>query len=223
MNIRERLLSLADGGYRSFTTRLMPSVDKATVIGVRVPKLRSLARELRGTPEAEALILELPHAYFEEYLLHGFLISYIKDFDECISELDRLLPYLNSWALTDSVSPPVFARDKDKLIAAIDRWLASGSTYTVRYAILMLMKHYLDSDFRPEYMARVAAASSDEYYVNMMISWYFATALAKQYDEAIKYLEERRLSPWIHAKTIQKAKESFRISKEVKAYLESLK
>ena len=223
MNIRERLLALAEDEYRDFSTKLMPSVDKSSVIGIRVPYLRALARELRGAPEAAAFILELPHEYFEEYLLHGFLISHVKDFDECIFELDKLLPYLNSWALTDSISPPVLAKNKDKLIAVIDRWLCSQHSYTVRYAILMLMKHYLDDDFRPEYMARAAAVSSDEYYVNMMISWYFATALAKQYDEAIKYLEERRLSPWIHAKTIQKAMESLRIPKAVKNYLKSLK
>lgn len=223
MTVTERLFALADEDYKSFNTRLMPTVDPETVIGVRVPHLRNLAKEMRRSPEAEQLIRELPHTYFEEYLLHGFLLSYITDFDRCALELDKLLPYLDCWALTDSISPPVFKRNKKGLLPWIDTWLSRGDTYSVRYGILMLMKHYLGDDFRPEYMERVAAVRSDEYYVNMAVAWYFATALASQLGHAIKYFESGSLSPWIHAKAIQKACESCRISREVKDYLKSLR
>lgn len=223
MSIIEELFAMADTSYREFNCALIPTVDKSRVVGVRVPALRALAKSISATPQAEQFLAELPHIYFEEYMVHGFIIECIRDFDRCVEELDRFLPYVDNWAVTDSTSPRILCKHKGRLIVAVERWLASRHTYTVRYAILMLMKHYLDADFRPEYMKRVSEVRSDEYYINMMISWYFATALAKQYDNAVRYLEEYRLSPWVHNKTIQKARESRCLSDDKKAYLGTLK
>ncbi len=221
--IQERLFALQDLKYRDFNAKLNPNIDKDTIIGIRIPTLRALAKELKGTDEAADFLAVLPHEYFEEYQLHSFLIGYIRDFDEAVFEVERLLPYLNSWALTDSMRVKAFDRTPERLLPAVDRWLESGQTYTVRYGILCLMNYFLDGRFQPEYLEKVAAVQSGEYYVNMMIAWYFATALAKQYAAAVPYIEERRLDAWTHNKTIQKAIESYRITEEQKAYLKTLK
>ena len=220
---QKRLFALQDKGYREGSIKLNPSVDPDTIIGIRIPALRALAKELKGTDAAAAFIAALPHQYFEEYSLHTFLIGYIKDFDEAIAQTDRLLPWLNSWALTDSMRIKAFDKDPARLLPTIDKWLGSGDTYTIRYGILCLMNYFLDARFDPCYLEKVAAVRSDEYYVNMMIAWYFATALAKQYEAALPYIENRRLDQWTHNKAIQKAIESYRVTNEHKIYLRTLR
>ncbi len=221
--IQKRLFALQDKGYREGSIKLNPSVDPDTIIGIRIPALRALAKELKGTDAAAAFIAALPHQYFEEYSLHTFLIGYIKDFDEAIVQTERLLPWLNSWALTDSMRIKAFEKDPARLLPTIDKWLSSGDTYTIRYGILCLMNYFLDARFDPCYLKKVAAIRSDEYYVNMMIAWYFATALAKQYEAALPYIENRRLDQWTHNKAIQKAIESYRVTDEHKIYLRTLR
>ncbi len=217
--IQKHLFELQDMAYRDFHSRLMPDIDKETVIGIRVPVLRKYAKSIAGTELSEKFIKELPHRYYEENNLHMMLITGIKDYDRCISEIERFLPYIDNWATCDFPAPKCFENHKEELLPVIKRWIASGETYTIRYGIGMLMRLYLDADFDPEYVKLVAEVKSDEYYVNMMIAWYMATALAKQWDAVIPYIEEHRMSDWVHRKTIQKAVESYRITDEQKRYL----
>jgi 3-methyladenine DNA glycosylase AlkD len=201
----------------------MPTVNPETVIGVRTPDLRKLAKEFSKTPEALEFLKILPHRYYEENNLHGFLIETIRDYDIAIDAVDAFLPYIDNWATCDLISPKVFKKHLPELYGKIKVWLKSDRTYTVRFGIGMLMSFYLDDNFRPEMPELVAGIRSDEYYINMMIAWYFATALAKQYDAALPYIQEKRLDKWTHNKAIQKAIESYRISDETKAYLRALK
>lgn len=217
--IQKQLFELQDMAYRDFHSRLMPGIDKKTVIGIRVPMLRKYAKSIAGTELAEKFIKELPHCYYEENNLHMMLITGIKDYDRCLTEIERFLPYIDNWATCDFPAPKCFENHKEDLLPAIKRWIASSETYTIRYGIGMLMRLYLDADFDPEYLELVAGVKSDEYYVNMMIAWYMATALAKQWDAVIPYIEEHRMSDWVHLKTIQKAVESYRITDEQKKYL----
>lgn len=221
--VRERLFALQDLKYRDFQCKLTPTVTSETVIGVRTPKLRALAKELSSDPEIGEFLTVLPHRYYDENNLHGFLISNKKDFGETVAALNAFLPYVDNWATCDLMSPKAFRKHPPELPGRIREWLTSGQTYTVRFGIEMLMSLYLDEAFSPEYPAWVAAVRSEEYYVNMMIAWYFATALAKQWDAALPYLTERKLSPWTHNKTIQKAVESYRITDARKTYLRTLK
>ena len=221
--ILQRLFALQDLTYKDFQAKLMPTVDKETIIGVRTPLLRKLAKELAKREDIGAYLDDLPHLYYDENNLHGFILCEDKDFARTVERVDAFLPCVDNWATCDLLSPKVFAKHKAELTAHIQRWLASDRTYTLRFGIEMLMSHYLDADFAPEYPAWVAAVESGEYYVNMMIAWYFATALAKQYDAVLPYLTERRLSTWTHNKTIQKAVESYRITDEQKAALKLLK
>ena len=221
--MREELFKLQDVKYRDFQKKLIPTVDPDTVIGVRTPDLRKLANKMRGTPEAEAFMEVLPHEYFDENQLHAFLISEEKDYDRCIRRVEAFLPYIDNWATCDQLSPKVFKKHKDELLTRIRMWMKSDHTYTIRFAIGMLMQHFLDEDFDLQYPDMVAQIRSEEYYVNMMIAWYFATALAKQYEAAVSYLETQKLDVWTHNKAIQKARESYRITPEQKEYLKSLK
>ena len=221
--IQRRLFALQDEGYRDFHAALIPTVDKGLVIGVRSPALRALAKELKGTEVAAAFMEELPHRYYEENNLHAALIGHIRDFEPCLAAVERFLPWVDNWATCDRMNPKALAKDKAALLEHIRLWLQSGHTYTVRFGMGMLMNHFLEEDFREEYLALVASVRSEEYYVRMMQAWYFATALAKQYEAAVTYLEQRRLGAWVHNKTIQKARESYRISDEQKEYLKSLK
>ena len=221
--IVDLLFSKQDIKYRDFQAPLFPNLEKERMIGVRTPELKRLAKELYGSETANKFIETLPHYYFDENQLHAFLISLIKDYQTCLNEVDRFLPYIDNWGTCDQLSPKVFAKHKDELIATVKKWLKSKHTYTVRFAIGVLMQHYLDESFKEEYMEMVASIRSEEYYINMMIAWYFATALAKQWDATIKYIEEKKLSPWVHNKTIQKAVESYRVTDEQKIYLKSLK
>ena len=223
MNIRETLLSLQDGKFAAFQARLIPNVAPERILGVRTPELRKLAKQLRGSSDAEAFLNTLPHEFFEENNLHAFLLCGIKDFERCVRAVEDFLPYVDNWATCDQLRPKAFARNRQALLPRIRSWLNSDRTYTRRFGIGMLMSHFLDEDFREEYLSWVSDIHSEEYYVNMMIAWYFATALAKQYRAALPYIEERRLGPWVHNKTIQKALESYRVSEEHKACLKTLK
>jgi 3-methyladenine DNA glycosylase AlkD len=221
--IQAKLFELQDLGYKDFNCKLIPTVDPDTVIGVRTPALRKLAKELSGEPEIGEFLKLLPHDYYEENNLHGFLIEKVKDYDTVISLLEEFLPYVDNWATCDLMSPKVFKKHLPELYGEIQRWLKSGQIYTVRFGIEMLMSFYLGDAFRPEILELVTAVQTEEYYVKMMVAWFFATALAKQYDAALPIIQNRRLEKWTHNKTIQKAIESYRISDEQKAYLRSLK
>ena len=221
--IRNELFSLQDTDYRDFQKKLRPTVADSAFIGTRTPQLRALAKRLIKREDIDGFLTALPHEYFDEYQLHAFIVSEIKEFDACVAGVERLLPYIDNWATCDQLSPKVFKKHRPELLNYIKKWLHSDLTYTVRFAAGMLMQHFLDEDFDAAYLEAVAGLRSDEYYINMMIAWYFATALAKQYDRALPYIENRRLDTWTHNKAIQKAVESRRISPEQKEYLKSLK
>ena len=222
-DIREEMHRLQDIQYRDLQIRIIPTVKPESIIGVRTPELRRMARQYAASGEAGIFLDDLPHAYFEENQLHAFIISGMKDYAECLEALNRFLPYVDNWATCDQMSPRVFRKHRQELTESIRKWIDSGKTYTVRFGIGMLMEHYLDGDFDPVYPEMAAAVRSDEYYVNMMTAWYFATALAKQYEAVLPYMENRRLDDWTHNKAIQKAIESYRITPEQKAYLRTLK
>jgi len=221
--IQSRLFELQDFAYKEFHSRLMPTVEKEKVIGVRTPALRKLAKEVVKMPEASAFMQILPHTYYEENNLHGFLIESIKDYDTCIASLNQFLPFIDNWATCDMMTPKVLKKYPDKLLEQIKIWIKSEKTYTLRFGIEMLMKFYLDENFKVEYAKMVSQVKSEEYYVKMMVAWYFATALAKQYESVIPMIETKQLEKWTHNKTIQKAVESYRITKEQKEYLRTLK
>lgn len=218
-----RLFELQDKKYRDFQAGLIPNIDPETMIGIRTPELRKLAKAMAKEPDAGKFLAALPHRWFDENQLHAFMISENKDYASCIAQVEQFLPYIDNWATCDQLSPKVFKKNKDDLLCHIREWLKSDKTYTIRFAAGMLMQHYLDEDFDPEYPEMVAAIESDEYYVNMMRAWYFATALAKQYDAVRPYIEKKSLDKWTHNKTIQKAVESYRITPEQKEYLKSLR
>ena len=221
--VRSRLFALQDLEYKSFHANLMPTIDPDVIIGVRTPALRKLAKELWKEYNVNPFLQELPHKYYEENNLHGMFLEQIKDYDTCVRLLNDFLPYVDNWATCDLISPKVLGQHREELLQQISPWIQSGETYTVRYAIGMLMRHFLDEDFRPEYLQTVASVSSEEYYIRMMQAWYFATALAKQYEAALPYIEGKALETWTHNKAIQKAVESYRITAEQKDYLKTLK
>ena len=221
--IRKELFVLQDTKYRDFQVKLIPTVDPDTVIGVRTPELRKYAKQLIKSEDIEEFLTHLPHQYFDENQLHAFILSEMKDYSECVDKVDRFLPFVDNWATCDQMSPKVFKKHRQKLLKEIKRWIRSEETYTIRFGIGMLMEHFLDEDFDPAYPEMVAKIRSDEYYVNMMVAWYFATALAKQYKTVISYIEDQRLDVWTHNKAIQKSVESNRITPEQKMYLKSLK
>lgn len=223
MNITERLFALRDEEYAAFQAKLMPTVDRAKIIGVRTPALRQLAKELKGSREAADFLWQLPHRYYEEDNLHAFLIEKIRDYDECLAALDAFLPYVDNWATCDCMNPKVLKKYPDRTAEKVREWMASGRVYTVRFGIGVLMAYYLDELFDTEYADMVADYRSEEYYIRMMQAWYFATALAKQYDAVLPYIQEHRLEKWTHNKAIQKAVESYRITDEQKKYLKTLK
>ena len=221
--IQETLLAARDADFAAFTAKTIPTLDPDTVLGVRTPALRQLAKDIAKQPDTAEFLRALPHTYFEENQLHAFLLALEKDFDRCNAQTDALLRYIDNWATCDQLSPKIFAKHADALLPFIEAWMRSAHTYTVRFGIGMLMRHFLGKNFAPEYAEAVAAIRSEEYYINMMCAWYFATALAEQYDAVIGYLTERRLPEWVHKKTIQKAIESYRIPPEQKAFLRTLR
>ena len=223
MKIQKELFALQDKEYMKFLSKLTPNVSEDTIIGVRIPEIRKLAKKLVKNNEYEDFLKELPHKYYDENLLHGAIISESKNFEKCIKLLDNFLPFVDNWAVCDTISPKIFKKHKKELIEKIKEWSQSDKTYTCRFGVEMLMTHFLDEDFKKEYLEVVADIHSEEYYVKMVVAWFFATALAKQWDYAVIYLEDNRLDVWVHNKTIQKARESLRISLEKKEYLKKLK
>ena len=221
--IIEELLEQQDKEYRDFQRKLIPTVPTDRIIGVGTPVLPKMAKEMARQEDTKDFLDTLPHHYFEENQLHALILSEEKNFEHCIAGTEPFLPYVDNWATCDQMMPKVFKKHTDELLFYIQKWIASDHTYTIRFAIGMLMRFYLDEKFESEYLKMVAAVKSGEYYVRMMVAWYFATALAKQYDAAVMFLEEKRLEPWTHNKTIQKSVESYRIDDEKKAYLRSLK
>lgn len=222
-NVQTRLFELQDLKYRDFHAKLMPTVNKEKIIGVRTPALRVFAKKYGKTDEAKEYLQILPHQYYEENNLHGLLIEQIKDYDTCLEELERFLPYIDNWATCDMLAVKVVKNHLDTFIDEVYRWMESDHAYTIRFGISMLMRYYLEDAFQMEYPEKVAQIRSEEYYVNMMRAWYFATALAKQYDKILPFIEKQKLDVWTHNKTIQKAIESYRITPEQKEYLRRLK
>jgi 3-methyladenine DNA glycosylase AlkD len=223
MSVYERLLSYQDETYKEFQSKLVPNIDKETIIGVRTPQIRSIVKEIFGTEEANIFLKTLPHQYYEENLVHIFLVSKIKDYNECVKEIERFLPYIDCWPVCDQATPLVFKKNHDKLLPYIKKWIKSNKVYTARFGIRMLMNEFLNDDFKEEYLEWVSSKKGEDYYLKMMIAWFFATALAKQYNATIKYIENKCLDPWIHKKTIQKAIESYRVSDEHKEYLKTFR
>ena len=223
MTILDRLYELEDKEYAAFQAKLTPGVPPESFIGVRVPMVRKLAKELIKANEYADFLQQLPHKFYDENMLHGLLVSEIKDYDRCIAEVDKFLPYVDNWAVCDIMSPKVFKKNKEALLTKIVEWSGSEHLYTSRFGMEMLMSHYLDDDFKPEYLDIPASVHSEEYYLKMMIAWFFATALAKQWDATIPYIENNKLDTWVHNKTIQKARESYRITDAQKEYLKTLK
>ena len=223
MKITKKLFELQDKEYAEFQSKLTPNVDKDKFIGVRVPDVRKLAKQYIQDDESTEFMNSLPHKYYDEDMLHGLLISEIKDYNLCVKELEKFLPYVDNWAVCDIMGPKILKKYSDEFINKIKQWVKSKHTYTCRFAIKMLMSNYLDKEFKTEYLEIPVNIHSDEYYINMVIAWFYATALAKQWDKTILYLEQNKLNIWIHNRTIQKARESFRITDAQKEYLKKLK
>ena len=221
--IRKELKKLQDKGYREMQVTIIPTLEADSIIGVRTPALRQLAKELAKREDISEFFSDLPHKFFEENQLHAFILSGMKDAESCIRLVDEFLPYVDNWATCDQMSPKVFKKHKQLLLEYVDKWIRSEHTYVKRFAIGMLMEHFLDEDFKTSYLTKVSKIRSEEYYVNMMIAWYFATALAKQYEDTLPFIEKQKLDKWTHNKSIQKAVESYRITPEQKEYLKTLK
>ena len=222
-DLHKQLKAKQDLKYRDMQVKIIPAVEPSSIIGVRTPELKAMAKEILKSGDYEDFLKDLPHKYFEENQLHAFIISGMKDADECFEELEKFLPYVDNWATCDQMSPKIFKKHKYELLKRVKEWIRSDEIYTVRFGVGMLMEHFLDDDYDEKYPEMVAKLRSDEYYVNMMIAWYFATALAKQYDTIIPYIEKKKLDKWTHNKAIQKSVESYRITDEQKTYLKTLK
>ncbi len=227
--ITRKLFSLQDEKYRDFQIKLVPGITKKQMIGIRTPDLRALAKEIAATSEtASAFLQELPHKYFEENLIHFFIVAMIKDFDECINQVEKFLPYVDCWPVCDQASPKIFKKNHEKLLSLLKNWISSDHIYTSRYGMRILMNEFLGEDFKTEYADLVVSRMSrkgeaEDYYLKMMAAWYFATALAKNWDQVLPFIEQHKLDPWTHNKAIQKALESFRVTDEHKEYLRRLK
>ena len=222
-DVQKRLFEMQDAEYRDFHAKLVPTMEKTKFIGIRTPMLRKFAKKFGKTEESEIFLQVLPHQYYEENNLHGLLIEQIRDYDKCLEELERFLPFIDNWATCDLLALHMMKKHRDVFIREVFRWIESDQPYTIRFGIGMLMRHYLDEEFKTEYPEKVAAIRSEEYYVNMMRAWYFATALAKQYEKVLPFLEKRQMDVWTHNKTIQKPIESYRITSEQKEYLRTLR
>lgn len=222
-DVQKRLFEMQDAEYRDFHAKLVPTMEKTKFIGIRTPMLRKFAKKFGKTEESEIFLQVLPHQYYEENNLHGLLIEQIRDYDKCLEELERFLPFIDNWATCDLLALHMMKKHRDIFIREVFRWIELDQPYTIRFGISMLMRHYLDEEFKTEYPEKVATIRSEEYYVNMMRAWYFATALAKQYENVLPFLEKRQMDVWTHNKTIQKAIESYRITSEQKEYLRTLR
>lgn len=222
-DITKKIINEQDKEYRDFSSKLIVNISKDEIIGVRTPVLRKIAKDIHSTKQADEFLSSLPHSYLEENHLHAFLIEYEKDFDKAIKLTTEFLPYINNWATCDSFRPKVFKKHTDRLFEYIKLFLKSEHTYTIRYGIGLLLSFYLDEEFSTSHLAMVADINSDEYYINMMRAWYFATAIAKQRNYTLPYIENKLLDVWTHNKTISKACESFRVDDNTKTYLKTLK
>ena len=223
MTIYDRLIKVRDESYREFQVKLVPNVPPETILGVRTPHMRAIAREIFQSREREAFLSTLPHTYYEENLIHFFVLAMIPDFDACVQGVESFLPYVDCWPVSDQATPKAFGKNHPKLLPYVRKWIGSDHVYTARFGLRMLMNEFLDKDFQAEYLALAANKRGEDYYLRMMVAWFFATALAKRYEETIPYLEERRLDEWVHRKAIQKALESYRVTEEHKAYLRTLR
>jgi len=223
MTVYEMLLSAKDEQYQAFQTKLVPNIPPEKILGVRTPKMREIAKKIASGPERDSFLKSLPHEYYEENLIHFFVISLMKDFDECVKAVEAFLPYVDCWPVSDQATPKPFRKNHEKLLPYIRKWIDSDHIYTARFGMRMLMNEFLGDDFKEEYLSWVADKKGEDYYLKMMQAWYFATALAKQYDASVKYIEERKLDEWVHKKSIQKAVESFRVSDAHKEYLKSFR
>lgn len=223
MTLYDRLIAEKDEGYQKFQAKLVPNIPPETIIGVRTPQLRKIAKEIFSDDRRDEFLSSLPHKYYEENLIHFFVLAMIADFDQCVRMVEAFLPYVDCWPVSDQATPKSFKKNHQRLLPYIKKWIASEHIYTARFGIRMLMNEFLGEDFKEEYLELVACKKGDDYYLKMMIAWYFATALAKRYDESVKYIEDRRLDEWVHRKAIQKAVESYRVSDEHKEYLKSLR
>ena len=223
MSVFEQLVNARDEKYRQFQIKLVPGIDPDTIIGVRTPAMRAIAKDVYRNGDWEAFLDEAPHRYYEEKLVHFFIVAMIRDFDSCIARVEEFLPYVDCWPISDQATPTCFKKHHEQLLPYIRKWMDSDHVYTARFGMRMLMSEFLDADFKEEYLEWVADTQGEDYYLKMMQAWYFATALAKQYDAAVTYIEEHRLSDWVHRKSIQKAVESFRVSEEHKTYLKSFR
>ncbi len=223
MTLYDRLIEFKDDEYRRFQTKLVPNIPADKVLGIRTPQMRKIAKEVFESEFMADFLGDLPHKYYEENLIHFFVLAMIKDFDECVRMVEAFLPYVDCWPVSDQASPKAFKKDHQKLLPYIKKWISSEHVYTARFGLRMLMNEFLGEDFREEYLELAAQKKGEDYYLKMMIAWFFATALAKRYDETVKYFENRRLDEWVHKKAIQKATESFRVTDEHKEYLRSLR
>lgn len=223
MTLLDKLIKEKDDKYKEFQAKLVPNISPETILGIKTPKLRGLAKEVYESKDKDLFLNELPHKYYEENLIHFFAIAMIKDFDECIQKVEEFLPYVNCWPASDQATPKSFKKNHEKLLPYIKKWISSKHIYTARFGIRMLMNEFLGEDFKKEYLCLVASIKSEDYYLKMMVAWYFATALAKRYDETIIFFEKHKLDDWVHKKAIQKALESYRVTDEHKKYLISLR
>ena len=223
MTLYDKLMEVKDDAYREFQAKLVPNIPPETILGVRTPEMRRIAREVFDSPDREAFLNDLPHRYYEENLIHFFVVSMIRDFNLCVGRVEEFLPYVDCWPVSDQATPKAFRKNHQRLLPYVRKWIASEHVYTARFGIRMLMNEFLGEDFREEYLDLVASRKGEDYYLKMMVAWYFATALAKRYEETVLYLEDRRLDEWVHKKSIQKAIESYRVTDEQKEYLKSLR
>lgn len=223
MTLYRRLAEVKDDAYREFQAKLVPNIPKETILGVRTPEMRKIAKEVFESAERDAFLNDLPHKYYEENLIHFFVLAMIRDFNECVRRVEAFLPYVDCWPASDQATPKSFRKNHEKLLPYIEKWIASDHVYTARFGLRMLMNEFLDADFKEEYLALAASKQGEDYYLKMTIAWFFATALAKRYDETVPYLEQHRLDEWVHKKAIRKAIESFRVSDAHKEYLKRLR
>lgn len=221
--LQQRLFSFRDAEYAAFQAKLTPGIPLDSFIGVRIPQLRKFAKAYAKEPDSTKFMQDLPHTYYDENMLHALLIAEVGDYERCMELTKQFLPYVDNWAVCDVLSPKVFRRHRPELLPNIHEWCSSSHTYTCRFGLEMLMTHFLDADFRPEYLELASSVRSNAYYVRMMVAWFFATALAKQWDATLPYIKHQRLAPWTHNKTIQKARESFRITPEQKELLKTMR
>ncbi len=223
MTLYDKLIAVKDEEYRAFQVKLVPNIPAEAILGVRTPDLRQIAKEVFASTDREAFLKALPHNYYEENLVHFFALAMIKDFDSCVQGVETFLPYVDCWPVSDQATPKAFRKNHEKLLPYIRKWIAAEHVYTARFGLRMLMNEFLDDDFKAEYLELAANKKGEDYYLKMMVAWFFATALAKRYDETVPYFEGRKLDEWVHKKAIQKAVESYRVTDAHKAYLKSLK